>query len=103
MREEGEEVNKWKPINFRGTWNHDPRGEVRDRAAYAEKANDSYVAIPIELAIALAELRECKATTVIDWDENGKFDPITVHCRRQEGHYPQIDHFNGYINWKDKK
>lgn len=94
---------KWKPINFCGSWHHDPRDELRHRARLAERQNDSYVAIPVKLALAVASLRECSATTVLTGDEDGPLDPpIQIKCRLPEGHAPTIRmHYNGYTNWND--
>lgn len=97
-------MNKWKPINFKGKWNYDPRGELRDRAKVAIDQGDDYVAIPVDLAIACADLHECKATTVLTADEDGPLsEPLTIYCRLPEDHaLTRVTmHYNGYINWED--
>lgn len=93
---------KWKPINFKGAWNYDPRGELRARAKHAQLANDDFVAIPLALAYALADLHECDAITTIQAHDPND-DPMTIYCRLPTDHKKHgIEmHFNGYINWKD--
>lgn len=92
-------MDKWKPINYRGQWNYDPRGELRLRAQTARDNNDDYVAIPVKLAIACAELRECHAMTTLTGDEDGPLkEPIIIFCRKPENH--SGSHYNGYCNWE---
>lgn len=96
-------MEKWKPINWRGAWNHDPRDELRDRARVAQRNNDSYVAVPVALALAVADLQECGARTTITGDEDGPLKtPIMVFCRRLKGHEDKgiPMHFNGAVNWR---
>jgi hypothetical protein len=88
-------MEKWKPINYRGSWNEDPRGELRVRLSYALSGYDSYVAIPIELAQALIELHEC-GITLIDYDLDGK--PTIYICRKPQKHSHK--HSNGYLSWE---
>lgn len=90
-------MEKWKPINWRGTWSHDPRDELRRRAQVARANYDDYVAIPVKLAMAVADLRECGATTDLKVDY--KDEPLQLRCRQPEGHYPVTRHFNGSITW----
>lgn len=91
-------MDKWMPINYRGSWHHDPRDELRHRAQVARDSHDSWVAIPVALAIAVAELRECSATTVITGDEDGPFSsPIEVKCRLPKDH--QHMHTTGTLSW----
>lgn len=92
-------MKKWQPINFKGDWNSDPRGELKRRIEHARLANDAYVAIPVELATALSELRECDATTILSGDEDGPMDPIVVRCKHPKDH--QHSHSNGYVSWSD--
>lgn len=94
-------MGKWKPINFKGAWNYDPRGEVRARAKHAQLANDDFVGIPLSLAYALADLHECDATTTIKSSPDA--EPITIHCRLATDHQTHgVEmHFNGYLNWED--
>lgn len=92
--------DKWKPINWRGNWNYDPRGELRDRAEVARRNNDDYVAIPVKLALACAELSECGARYLLTADEDGLLrEPIWIQCRRPSGHDSNQLHFNGYMSW----
>lgn len=91
-------MKKWKPNVFRGAYHEDPRKEVGARAKYAMKAGDTYVAIPIELAIAIDEHRECAVTKIIN--HVGKPAEIYI-CRKPAGHlYP---HYNGYLNWEQSE
>lgn len=96
-------MKKWKPINFHGKWNYDPRGELRQRARVAEEQGDEYVAIPISLAMACAELHECDATRVLTADEDGPHDTLTIFCRLPRDHAAtgQKMHYNGYTHWED--
>jgi len=87
----------WKPINFNGKIADDPRGEVAARARRAESQGDSMVAIPLSLAFALADLRECVASTMLDNDEDGPIPPMTIYCHKPEGH--EHMHYNGYTHW----
>lgn len=96
-------MDKWQPINWRGTWNHDPRDELRDRARVAQANYDEYVAIPVKLAYAVANLRECGRMTTLTHDEDGPLTvPIKTSCRLPEGHQEQgiPMHFNGAVNWR---
>ena len=98
-------MKKWKPINFRGAYHEDPRKEVGARAKYAAAAGDTYVAIPIELAMAVNDHRECAVTRIIiqSGDQSLKIatTPEIYICRKPEGHlYP---HYNGYLNWEQKE
>lgn len=92
-------MQRWKPINYEGTIYYDPRQELKARARRAELGHDTYVAVPIELAIACANLRECDATTVIHGDEDGPMPPALIRCSKPELH--NFDHSNGYISWKE--
>lgn len=79
----------------------DPRDELRARAKRAERGNDSYVAIPVELAIVCANLRECGATTDLTGDEDGPLsEPLTIQCRKPANH--DYDHYNGSISWTNE-
>lgn len=91
-------IKTWKPINFRGSMNYDPRGELKERIKHAREASsESYVAIPMELAVALSELREC-GTTLVSVYPNGK--QVTYICRKPEGHTYTPRHYNGYLSWE---
>lgn len=90
-------MDKWKPNNYMGYWSYDPRDELKHRLHRAEQAYDKFVAIPMLLAHALAELRECDATTVTRGDEDGPMEPLTIRCRRIKDH--QHKHSNGYVSW----
>jgi hypothetical protein len=92
-------MEEWKPINFRGGWNHDPRGELLARARAAQKQNDTWVAIPVKLAIACGQLRECGDTTTLKVDY--AHEPITLHCTKPKDHSDNM-HFNGSISWAKK-
>ena len=92
-------MNKWKPNNFLGYWSYDPRYEIRVRAQAALKQHDTHFTISVELAMALAELRECDATTVSTGDEDGPMPPITIRCKKMKGHTDEYHH-NGYSSWK---
>lgn len=93
-------MNKWQPINYRGAWHQDPRDELRARADHAGDSGDAYVAVPLNLAYACANLHECDATTVSSGDEDGPFihgGPLILHCRKPDKHDHM--HGNGYTNW----
>jgi hypothetical protein len=86
----------WKPIMYEGSLHVDPRSELKARAKRAELGNDTYVAIPVDLAYACAELRECGARLVVI--ENGPTSESTlVVCRLPLDH--KYEHYNGYIHW----
>lgn len=88
----------WKPINWRGDWAYDPRDELKHRADVARSNGDTWVAVPIKLAAAVAALRECSATFVMTHDEDGELPaPQTIRCRKPEGHLH--DHYSGYAHW----
>lgn len=71
------------------------------RANVARDIGDTYVAVPIALAAACAELRECGARYVMTHDEDGPLpQPQEIQCRKPEGH--NHDHFNGYLTWSDE-
>lgn len=92
--------SKWKPTNYGGDIYYDPREELAARVRRAESGNDTYVAVPIELAKACATLRECKETTVIAGDEDGPLpEPVAIVCRRPQNHVGQ-KHYNGYMEWE---
>ena len=92
-------MDKWKPINYEGVIYRDPREELLARAARAKQGNDTYVAIPIKLAIACGNIRECGVRTTISRDEDGPFSkPIEIQCSKPRGH--EHAHYNGYTNWK---
>ncbi len=94
----GTYAQDWKPINFRGTCHYDPRDELRARAAEARDRHDEWVAIPIALAAACVDLRECGARTLLRADEDGPLsEPVEIQCRKPSGH--DYDHFNGYCTW----
>lgn len=96
-------MEKWKPINWRGKWNYDPRGELRDRAEIARQNYDDYVAIPVKLALACADFRECGARMLLTHDEDGPLkEPQWITCRRPEGHELNVMHFNGYMSWENR-
>lgn len=90
-------MEKWHPINYEGSIYDDPRMELLARARRAQRGGDPYVAIPVNLALACAELRECRATTTM----KVSYEPgiITLVCRLPENHTP--GHFNGTIHWED--
>jgi len=87
----------WKSNNFLGTWSYDPRDELRARALRAQEAHDTMVAIPLNLAFACANLRECDATTILSHDEDGPLPPIVIRCKKTQGH--DYQHHNGYCGW----
>lgn len=92
-------MEKWKPINYEGAIYYDPRQELLARARRAERANDTYVAVPVMLAIACGNLRECGAKHTVTGDEDGPLPtPIEIQCRKPEGH-DHRSHYNGYILW----
>lgn len=96
-------MKKWNPINFHGSWHYDPREEIRHRARIASDQGDSYVSIPIELAMACADLHECDAMTITTGDEDGPLpEPLTIYCRLPRDHHltGQIQHYNGYTHWE---
>jgi len=94
--------DEWKPINYKGHWNYDPRGELLLRAQVAQENNDDYVAIPVKLAIACGKLRECGATTILTGDEDGPLStPLQIQCRKPEKHSGK--HYNGYCEWDEVK
>lgn len=93
-------MKKWAPKNYKGSWHYDPRDELRHRARVAAETNDKWLAIPIELAIAVADLRECSATTIVKGDENGPYkQPITVRCRKAADHHTPL-HSTGSLTWE---
>lgn len=93
-------MKKWTPGNYEGSIFYDPRAELLARTRRAIKGNDTYVAIPVELAIACGELRECGARTILKGDEEGPFKtPIEIQCRRIQNHREEY-HFNGAVTWK---
>lgn len=93
-------MKMWKPINFKGALNYDPRGELADRIKHAEQANDSYVAVPLELAQALADLRECHSSTTLTGDEDGPLpQPLAIFCSKVRDH--RGSHSNGYCSWEE--
>lgn len=92
-------MQHWKPCNYEGVTYYDPRNELKARARRAELGHDTYVAVPIELAIACANLRECDATTVLTGDEDGPLNPpVTIRCSKPEMHL--FTHSNGYVSWE---
>ena len=88
---------KWKPVNYHGTIAYDPRDEVKARAKSVEP-EDVYVAIPVALAYALADLHECDSTATLTCDEDGPMPPMTVRCKKIREHL--YNHSNGYAEWK---
>jgi len=96
----GTYAQDWRPINCEGSIYYDPRQELAARADRARRGGDSYVAVPVALAAACAQLRECGARFVMTHDENGLLPaPQEIQCRKPEGH--DYDHFNGYLTWSD--
>lgn len=91
-------MDDWKPINYEGVWYTDPRDELMARTMRAMRGNDTYVAVPVKLAIACGKLRECGSTTILSSDEDGPIEPLTIICRRIQNH--DGEHYNGYVNWK---
>jgi len=93
----------WKPGLFMGSGptscrrSEDPREEL---AAWADSALGPMVAVPVALLRAAAELRVCRATTTLTHDEDGPVSPMTIHCRKPEGHL--YDHHNGYCGWSER-
>lgn len=91
-------MDKWIPINYGGSIYYDPREELLARVRRAEEGHDTYVAIPIALAKACGNIRECTATTTLTRDEDGPLSkPIQIHCRKPENHIGK--HYNGYCVW----
>lgn len=94
-------MDQWKPINYEGSIYYDPREELLARAERARRGNDTYVAIPVKLAIACGNTRECGARTMLTGDEDGPFSkPIEIQCINPRDHDHM--HYNGYTNWDDK-
>lgn len=96
-------MNTWKPINYRGTIYYDPREELRARARHGAQDNATYVLVPMQLALACAELHECDATTIATHDEDGPLpEPLRIFCRLPRDHHltGQIKHYNGYTHWE---
>ena len=94
----GTYARDWKPINFRGAIYYDPRQELGARANLARGVGDTYVAVPLALAMACAELRECGARYLLTHDEDGPLPkPREIQCRKPVGH--DHNHFNGYLTW----
>lgn len=97
----GTYARDWRPINYEGSIHYDPRHELAARANRARRAGDDYVAVPLALAMACAELRECGARYWMTHDEDGPLStPQEIQCRKPDGH--DYDHFNGYLNWSDE-
>ena len=95
-------MKTWQPNNFMGHWSYDPREEIRVRAFAALGQHDSHLTISVDLAMALADLRECDATTILTGDEDGPINPpVTIRCKKMK-HHTDDYHFNGYISWKEK-
>lgn len=91
----------WKPINFRGSIAYDPRQELAARADVARQLGDTYVAVPLALAAACAEIRECGVRFWLTSDEDGPLsEPQEIQCRKPDGH--DYDHYNGYCSWSDE-
>lgn len=73
---------------------------MKARADTARDLGDTYVAVPIALAAACAELRECGARFVMTHDEDGPLPTWQeIQCRKPENH--DHDHYNGYLAWSD--
>jgi len=85
----------WKPKNLDGSIYYDPREEL---SYWARSTTFPMVAVPVETLLAAAELRECRSQTVSYSDEDGPMPPMTLHCRKPDGH--QGPHYNGYATWE---
>ncbi|HSW90013.1 MAG TPA: hypothetical protein VLH19_04035 [Patescibacteria group bacterium] len=95
-------MEKWKPINYKGSWNTDPRRELEARAHNALNGHDDWVAIPVKLAFACAAFLECSSRTTITADEDGPLpDPLEISCRKNFDHISMGDkkHGNRFISW----
>lgn len=89
-------AHEWKPRTVDGRLATDPRDELVHWANAGH--GQAWVAVPVATLRAAAELRVCRASTVLRSDEDGPLsEPVTIHCNKREGHF--YDHHNGYAGW----
>lgn len=89
-----------------GRWIKSP---LEHLALYADRAEESYAAVPVRLLVLASRFRECSARKIFDSDEDGPIPPLEAICRRQDGHAIPAnpdhvrEHSNGYYTWADTR
>jgi hypothetical protein len=87
-------MTDWKPGNHGGAIYYDPREELK---YWARTALGPMVAVPVATLLAAAEVRVCRASTVLRADAEGSLPPMVIYCRLPE--HERGSHSNGYASW----